>query len=124
MSFQARGGLFSTRRLLAAILAALPCFLGTGCPSGGGGSGGGALSGTYESKTPEGTWTLEFKGDNKVHMTTVEKGGKPESVDADYVIDGNKVTVQAPGGFPMTLTRNGNVLEGNVGLGILHFTKK
>jgi hypothetical protein len=123
MFIKTRGAVLCLRWSLAAILATLPSLFIVGCPSSGGG-GAGALSGTYESKTPEGSWTLEFKGGNKVQMTTVEKGAKPESVDADYLIDGNKVTIQAPGGFPLVLTRNGNVLEGSVGIGILHFTKK
>ncbi len=123
MFTKALGAVTCHRWYFAAILAALPSFFIVGCPSSGGG-GAGTLSGTYESKTPEGSWTLEFKGGNKVRMTTVEKGAKPDSVDADYLIDGNKVTIQAPGGFPLVLTRNGNVLEGSVGAGILHFTKK
>lgn len=106
---------------LALVLAVfLVPILVTGC----GGSGSGDLSGTYEAKDKDGGMTLEFKSGRKVHMTLQETGGPADTKDADYLIDGNKVTIQVPGGMPLTLVHNGDVLEGNVMGQALHFTKK
>ena len=82
------------------------------------------LSGTYESSDKEGVMTIEFKGGGKVHMTMQEVGGQPESSDGDVLIDGNKVTIQIPGGMPLTLTRNGSALEGTFMGQTLRFSKK
>ena len=90
-----------------------------GCP--GGGSG---LSGTYEAKSPEGTMSLEFKSGNKVHMTMQPANGPGDASDGDFLIDGNKVTIQVPGGMPLVLTRNGNTLSANVMGEIMTFQKK
>jgi len=82
------------------------------------------LSGTYESSDKEGVMTIEFKGGGKVHMTMQETGGQPQSSDGDVLIDGNKVTIQIPGGMPLSLTRNDNTLEGSFMGQVLRFTKK
>jgi len=82
------------------------------------------LSGTYESSDKEGVMTIEFKGGGKIHMTMQQPGGQPESSDGDVLIDGNKVTIQIPGGMPLTLTRTGNTLEGSFMGQVLRFTKK
>ena len=108
------------RRPRLGIFAALvSCFL-LGCTGG----SGDALSGTYVAKNPDGSMTLEFKAGNKVRLTMLEKGGKPDISDGDYMIDGDQVTVQVPGGIPMVLTRKGGVLEGDVASQILRFSKK
>ena len=101
-------------------LAALGIVLLAGCP----GSGSSDLSGTYQAGDSEGTMTLEFKSGHKVHMTMQPAGGQPDATDGDYMIDGNKVTIQVPGGFPLALVRNGNTLEGSVMGQIMHFEKK
>jgi hypothetical protein len=82
------------------------------------------LSGTYESSDKEGVMTIEFQSGGKVHMTMQSTGGQPDSSDGDFLMDGNKVTVQIPGGMPLTLTRNGSVLEGTFMGQVLRFTKK
>lgn len=82
------------------------------------------LTGTYESSDKEGVMTIEFQSGGKVHMTMQEAGGQPDSSDGDFLIDGNKVTVQIPGGMPLTLTRNGNTLEGTFMGQVLRFAKK
>src|SRR5260221_13796051 len=89
-------------RLASAGLAAL---LLAACTPGGGG-----LSGTYEAKDNNGSMTMEFKSGGKVHMTMQAAGGQPDNTDADYLINGNNITVQVPGGMPITLTRNGKNL--------------
>src|ERR1043166_3494698 len=104
------------RRLARAALAAL--LLGACTP------GGGGLSGTYEAKDPNGTMTLEFKSGGKVHLTMQTGGGQPDNSDGDYLIDGNKVTVQVPGGMPMELVRNGKTLDASMMGQIMHFNKK
>ena len=102
-------------RLASAGIAAL---LLAACTSGGG------LSGTYESKSSDGTMTLEFKSGGKVHLTMQQAGGQPDNSDGDYLINGNNVTVQVPGGMPITLTRNGKNLDAQMLGQIMHFTKK
>lgn len=87
----------------------------------GGGSG---LSGTYEAKSPEGTMSFEFKSGNKVHMVMQPANGPADASDADYLIDGNKVTIQVPGGMPIQLTKNGNTLSANMLGEIMTFQKK
>ena len=89
------------------------------CPGGGGGD----LSGTYEAKDPNGSMSLEFKSGHKVHLT-MQEGGPPENSDGDYLIDGNKITIQVPGGMPFVLVRSGKGLEGSMMGQILHFEKK
>jgi len=105
------------RRLASAALAAL--LLGACTPGGGGG-----LSGTYEAKDANGTMTLEFKSGGKVHLTMQTSGGQPDNSDGDYLIDGNKVTVQVPGGMPIELVRNGKTLDASMMGQIMHFNKK
>lgn len=83
------------------------------------------ISGTYEAKDAEGSMTIEFRADNKAHLTMQEPGSEPEHIDADYMVQGDQVTIQTPGGFPMTLTKNGDALQGSVmGQQIMHFRKK
>ena len=106
----------SPLRLASAGIAAL---LLASCTPGGGG-----LSGTYESKSSDGTMTLEFKSGGKVHLTMQQAGGQPDNSDGDYLINGNNVTVQVPGGMPITLTRNGKNLDAQMLGQIMHFTKK
>jgi hypothetical protein len=89
------------------------------CPGGGGGD----LSGTYEAKDQNGSMSLEFKSGHKVHLT-MQEGGPPENSDGDYLIDGNKITIQVPGGMPFVLVRSGKGLEGSMMGQILHFEKK
>ena len=86
--------------------------------------GGGDPSGTYEAKSAEGTMTIEFKSGHKFHMT-MQTGGTPgEAADGDYLRDGNKITLQVPGGMPLELVRNGKVLDASMMGQILHFEKK
>ncbi len=85
---------------------------------------GSTLSGVYESADKEGTMTIEFKAGGKVHMTMQQSGGPSDASDGDFTIDGNKVTIQLPGGMPLSLTRNGDVLEGPFMGEMLRFTKK
>jgi hypothetical protein len=87
-------------------------------------TGGGDLSGTYQTKDQNGSMTLEFKSGHKVHLTMQESGGQPDNSDGDYLIDGNKVTIQVPGGMPFVLVRSGKTLEGSMMGQILHFEKK
>jgi hypothetical protein len=102
-------------------LAGLALLLLAGCPPGGGSDG---LSGTYEAKNPEGTMTLEFKGDHKVEMTLQETGGQPDQQEGDYLINGNEVTIQVPGGLPLVLVRDGKTLSANLFGQVLHFEKQ
>lgn len=88
-----------------------------GCP----GSG---LSGTWEAGDADGKMTLEFKADRKVRVTMQETGGQPDSRDGAYVIDGNKVTIQIPDGFPLTLVRDGGKLQTAMFGQMLTFEKK
>ena len=114
----------SLPRLLVGAAAALLFLSLVGCP-GGGGKGSDTLSGTYEAKTPELTWTLEFKSGNKVHQVMSPKGEKSETADAEYLVEGDHVTIQVPGGaMPLTLTRKPNTLETNFMGQILIFAKK
>ena len=106
------------RKAARAALAGTVLLFLAGCPPKSG------LSGTYEAKSAEGTMTLEFKSGNKVHMTMQPAGGAAENSDGDYMINGNQVTVQIPGGMPMQLTRNGNTLDASMFGQILHFEKK
>jgi hypothetical protein len=113
--------LFSPRRRRAAgvrlLSTATAVLLLAACPPPG-------LSGTYEAKQPEGTFTIDFKSGGKVEMTMQETGGKPETSNGDFLVDGNKVTIQVPGGMPLVLVKNGKVLEANMMGQILHFEKK
>ena len=116
-------------RSLRIVFAALSVFLLAGCNGdrgGGAAAGGGDLSGTYQATGSDGgTMTLEFKSGGKVRMTMQEPGGQPDPADGDYMIDGNNVTIQIPGGMmPLVLVRNGNRLDANFMGEILHFTKK
>jgi hypothetical protein len=118
-----------SRRRVRVAFAALSVFLLAGCNGdrgGGGAAGAGDLSGTYQATGSDGgTMTLEFKSGGKVRMTMQEPGGQPDPADGDYMIDGNNVTIQVPGGMmPLVLVRNGDRLDANFMGEILHFTKK
>lgn len=106
--------------LAAAVLVALVGMLTAGCP----GKGAAGVSGTYEAKTPEGSMTLEFKGDNKVRLGMLETGQPAEYKDGDYMTNAEKITVQVPGGFPMELVNKGDTLETSAMGQILIFRKK
>jgi hypothetical protein len=105
---------------MRAGLAGVGLLLLAACKTGGSGD----LSGTYEAKDPAITMTLDFAKDHKVHLTMQPTGGPADNSDADYLIDGNKVTVQVPGGVPFELVRNGKTLDGTLMGQILHFEKK
>ena len=106
--------------MLRAGLAGLGLLLLAACKT----TGSGDLSGTYEAKDSSVTMTLEFTKGHKVHLTMLPAGGQPDNSDADYLIDGNKITVQVPGGVPFELVRSGKTLEGTLMGQILHFEKK
>jgi hypothetical protein len=80
-------------------------------------------SGTYETRDSTGFMTLDFKSGGKVHMVTEERGQR-DSADADYTVDGNKITVQVPGGMPLVLTKNGDQMDASMMGEIMHFKKK
>jgi hypothetical protein len=107
------------RSLTSTALAAL--LLGACTPGGG---GGGSLSGTYVAQDPQGSMTLEFKSGGKVHLTMQPSGAQPEVSDGDYLIDGNHITIQVPGGMPISLVRNGKTLDADMLGQIMHFSKK
>lgn len=86
--------------------------------------GGGDPSGTYEAKDAQGTMTIEFQSGHKFHMTMQEGSAPAESADGDYLLDGNKITLQVPNGMPVVLVRNGKLLETNLMGQVLHFEKK
>jgi hypothetical protein len=99
---------------------------GFACKSDGGGDGakdGGKISGTYEAKSAEGNMTLAFKG-QKVDVTMQEAGGQPDTKEADYMVNGNEITIQVPGGVAFVVTRDGNTLSGSMMGQIMHFEKK
>jgi hypothetical protein len=106
--------------VLRAGLAGLGLLLFAACKT----TGSGDLSGTYEAKDPTVTMTLDFAKDHKVYLTMQPAGGPADNSDADYLIDGNKITVQVPGGVPFELVRNGKTLDGTLMGQILHFEKK
>jgi hypothetical protein len=104
----------SARRLAPTAL----LLLVLACPRGGG------LTGTWEAADAEGRMTLEFKADRKVKVTMQETGGTPEAGEGDYIVDGNKVTVQLPGGFPLTLVHEDGTLQAGMLGQVLTFRKK
>jgi hypothetical protein len=107
------------RAPLAGLGLAALLFL-AGCTPG----GGGGLSGTYEAKDGENGMTLVFKSGGKVQVTTQQGGGQPEVSEGDFMVNGNQITVQIPGGMPLQLTRNGKTLDASMMGQILHFTRK
>lgn len=70
--------------------------------------------------------TIEFKRGHKVSMTMQETGNPPETSEGDYLVDGNKVTIQmADGmGMPLVLVRDGNTLSAPFMGQMLRFEKK
>ena len=103
--------------VLRSIAVAAAVAVLAGCPPGG-------LSGTYEAQQPDGTMTLEFRSGGKVHMTMREAGGQPDTSTVDFLVDGNNITIQSPGGMPLVLVRDGSVLQANMMGQILRFEKK
>lgn len=87
----------------------------------GGGSG---LSGTYEASDGDGGMTLEFEGEGQVTLTFRDPDGTTETQAAQYLVDGNNITVQVEGGMPLVLVRDGDVLQANMLGQILRFEKK
>jgi hypothetical protein len=99
------------------------CRMGGNSATGSGGSKA-DLSGIWEAKAPGGSFRLTFAGDGKVQMTMQDDGGNPESHDGSYSVSGNQVTISAPGGVPLQLTRKDNTLEGAFGGLTMTFTKQ
>ena len=86
--------------------------------------GGGEPSGTYEAKDAQTTMTIDFKSGHKFHMTMQEGANPAESADGDFMMEGDKITLQVPNGMPVVLVRNGKALETNLMGQVLHFEKK
>jgi hypothetical protein len=99
------------------------CKVGGNTATGSGGSTGN-LSGIWEAKAPGGSFRLTFAGNGKVQMTMQDGGGNPESHDGSYSVSGSLVTISAPGGVPLQLTRKGNALEGAFGGLTMTFIKQ
>ncbi len=87
------------------------------CGCGGGETSTPGLSGTYEASQGNDKMTLVLKSGNVMELT-MEVEGQKETQNGTYAVDGNKVTISTdqPGGTPMVLTRNGDVLESPVGM--------
>lgn len=126
------------RRALMSVLVAVVCVAITGCPSnsgssggektasgGGSGSGsGGAPSGAYQCKMPDGTvFTLDFQSGGKMKMIMTESG-QDDVTEGNWVLNGDALTVQAPDGPPMNITRSGNDLVADMGGIKMTFVKK
>ncbi len=90
-----------------------------GCPAGSGG-----VEGTYEASNPEGKMVLEFRSGGKAKLTMQETGKDAEQAEAEYLVDGNQVTVQIAGGLPLVLVRDGKSLSTSFMGEILRFEKR
>ena len=119
-----RSGGSRLRSLVSCLgLASLAVLLFACKPSGSGDAKTGELSGTYKADGAGGSMTLVFKG-RKVQLTMEESGGQPDTKEGDYMVNGKEITIQVPGGYPITLVRDGETLSGTVVGQILHFEKK
>ena len=105
------------RSSTVSLLTVLTVGLVSACP------GDQTVSGTYETRDSTGFMILDFKSGGKVHMTTEERGQR-DSADGEFVVAGNKVTVQVPGGMPLVLTRNGDRFEATISGQTMVFAKK
>ena len=71
-----------------------------------------SLAGTWETETPMGTLTLEFRRGNEVRVSVAGAGGEPERREGSYESNGDRVIVRLPEEEPLELVRQGDVLEG------------
>jgi hypothetical protein len=76
------------------------------------GGGSKSLAGKWETETPMGTLTLEFRKRNQVRVSVAGAGGEPERRDGSYESNGDRVVVRLPDEEPLELVRQGDVLEG------------
>jgi hypothetical protein len=97
------------RTIVALGIAVFSLALLAGC-----GKGGGAPSGSYESKfgPPGNGLTLNFVGDNNVDVT-MNEGGQAKTKRTSFVTSGDTIIVKIPEGEgqDLTLKRNGTALE-------------
>ena len=107
---------------VAALLLALSPFLSVACTCDGGSAT--SVEGTYEASNPEGSITLHLEAGNRMRMTMREGTGEPDNAEGSYMVDGDHVTVQVPGGIPIVLVHKGDALEGSFMGQIMHFAKK
>ena len=60
--------------------------------------------GVWAGSNADGQFRIEFKPGNKVTLTaTMAGGGKTDTEDGTYVVDGDRVDVRLPGGMPLIL---------------------
>jgi hypothetical protein len=117
-------------RIVATLIVALSVGV-IGC--GGGGSGeqsgstgaaaGGAPSGAYESRLPDGTAIrLDFRDGGAVGISMTEEG-KTDSHDGTWILTGEVILVEGGEGITMQLSWRGTDLVTDFGGATLTFTK-
>lgn len=82
------------------------------------------LSGRWETGNGQDGVVLQFRSDGSVEVTVRESGSRPETRQARYEQDDDRVTVTTPDGEAMELVRQGDVLESS-SMGVtIRFTRK
>lgn len=85
-------------------------------------SSGPELAGTWEARDGGETMSLVFGDDHQVELN-MDSAGERDTTAGAYRVDGERVTIEVPGGMPLSLTRKGDALEGTMfGLPV-RFTK-
>jgi hypothetical protein len=59
--------------------------------------------GVWTSKNADGDFRLEFKPGNKVTLSGTIPGGKTDTLEGTYTVDGDRVDVRLPQGMPLQL---------------------
>ena len=70
-----------------------------------------APTGTYVTTNADGEFKIEFKPGNTLILTFAPTGGAPESHDATFTIEGDKLYATLPQSTPMILTFVNNAYE-------------
>jgi hypothetical protein len=106
---------------------------GKGCLDGGrllgvycrdGGDNNARISGDYTAGQGDDGITLSFLDEQRVRVKVSQRGRVTDSAIGKYKLAGNQVTVSVTGGQPMSLRRNGDVLEGTLEGARLKFVRQ
>jgi hypothetical protein len=67
---------------------------------------------------------LDFQNGQKVRVTIAEAGGGTGTAEGTYAINGKRITLTVPGGMPLVLTRQGEILQGSLDGHSIKFVKR
>src|SRR4029450_8867339 len=67
--------------------------------------------GVWVSKSADGDFKIEFKPGNRLTLTGTPPGGRPDTANGTFIVDGDRVSLRLPNGMPIILQFVNDVYE-------------